>query len=100
MDTPTERIEALETPATLEETKALLTAIATQQADLKQVKELIFKVLGYIGFLNDDGTFRERINMKKVFSVAMMATTNSKQLEKEMSFIKEFIPLLEKYKDL
>ncbi len=69
-------------------------------SDLRLIKDTVNHLMTHIGLRNEDGTFRQNISMNKIFEVAMRATTHPKQFKKEMAFIGDIMPLIEKYKDL
>jgi hypothetical protein len=67
-------------------------------ADLKTVKVNITKIVTMLGILNEDGTLRGKPNISKILSlVSSVAMGKSKD---EFDFLQEFLPLIEKYKDL
>jgi hypothetical protein len=68
--------------------------------DLRLVKNIINKMMVQIGYLNKDGTFRENISITKVSQLVMQANMQPKKFKKEMSFIGDIMPLIQKYKDL
>ncbi len=76
----------------LEERNELLT-------DMKQVKELITLILKKAGIMDDDGEMNGEDTIKKTL-VKMLPMVLSGKIKTEFSFIEDFYPLLEKYKNL
>ena len=70
--------------------------------DLRLVKNTVNKLMTQIGMRNEDGTFRQNIKISSITSIIMNAANplHQKQFKKEWSFIKDVLPLIEKYKDL
>jgi cobalamin biosynthesis Mg chelatase CobN len=80
--------------------KHLLHNYYEQQQDLKLLKDTIFDLLKKLGLVNEDGTFREKINMKDLLSIATMAMTQADKLKKEFGFVLALEPLISRYKSL
>jgi hypothetical protein len=76
----------------LEERNELLT-------DMKQVKELITLILKKADIMDDDGEMNGEDRIKKTL-VKMIPMVLSGKIKSEFSFIEDFYPLLEKYKNL
>lgn len=85
---------------TPEEVASLMVAFKDQTEDLRTIKNTINTLLLKIGFLNEDGTFRENVNMKMIMDLAMKATMQSGKFKEDMSFLSEMLPLVQKYKHL
>lgn len=78
----------------------LLAAYQEQQADLKLLKDNIYKVLTELAIVNPDGTLRGKPDMKSLMGTAMQLVMNPGKLADKFSFLTELTPLIEKYKDL
>ena len=66
--------------------------------DLKTTKNNIYKLLEKIGIIRDDGTVSENINFIKISS--LLGSIMSGKLKEDLHFLKELLPLVEKYKHL
>ncbi len=90
-----------------EENHCLKIANEEMKTDLKNVIEIFFKMGATIGMVNEDKTMVEKISIKKITSEVMGILTSAmnpfsdkEDLEKQFSFLKEIVPIYEKYKDL
>jgi hypothetical protein len=95
-----EQIDSIDKPATLEETIAMLTALQITQSDLKLLKDTIYLLLKKIGLVNDDGSFREGLNVRKMSGLLMELTMNKEKFMRDMEFLQVLKPLIEKYQNL
>ena len=86
---------------------ALQTENTELKADLKQVKTIFMQMASVVGMVNDDGTINEKIKVKHIIgevghimTSAMNPFGNKSELEERFSFLKEIVPIYEKYKHL
>lgn len=77
----------------------LFTQYAQQQADLKMVKDNLYKILEILGFIQN-GQFVKKANMKIIMGAVMKYLMNTDKLVQDFGFVTELAPLIEKYKDL
>jgi hypothetical protein len=84
-----------------EDIEQLLVNYGQQTTDLKAIKDMIYVLLIKFGILNDDGSLRENISIKKITGALMpMLIGGEEKIKKELGFITEIAPLIMKYKDL
>jgi hypothetical protein len=77
----------------------LFTQHQQQQADLKMVKDNLYKILEILGFIQN-GQFVQKANMKIIMGAVMKYLMNTNKLVEDFGFVTELAPLIEKYKDL
>jgi hypothetical protein len=94
------QVAAMGNSLTNNQAKILLDAYQEQQADLKLLKDNIYKVLAELAIVNPDGTLRGKPDIKKLTGAAMQLVLNPGKLADKFSFLTELTPLIEKYKDL
>ena len=84
---------------------------AEMKADLKKVKEIFTQMAAMFGMINEDGTINQNLSIKKIMGEvssiitgAMMPNLNpfAKKVDiaEKFSFLKEIMPIYEKYKSL
>lgn len=86
--------------ATPEDYSKLFGAYYEMLADLTKVKEAVFKVMEVTGMINTDGTFKDKMDFKKISGMVAGMLMNPAALQEKFSFLKESLPLLEKYKEI
>lgn len=95
-------MEVTETHVTLtiEEYGEMVNKTEELVTDFKMIKGIILKLLIDIGITKPDGTQRQTLNMSMLTGILNKAMFNSKQLAEDMHYLKELLPLIEKYQDL
>jgi len=71
--------------------------IKEMESDLKLIKNTVTTILKNTGFMADDGTMREGLDMKKIMSLGMKFATGDKKIANDFAEIKNILPLVEKY---
>lgn len=71
--------------------------------DLKETKDLILKMCDTFGIV-ENGVIKKGIKqgeiIGKIFKLVQTGMFNSKKLEEQFSFIKDFTPIIERYQNL
>ncbi len=81
--------------------------IADLEADLKTTKQIFTDMAAMVGMVNPDGSLNENVKIKHIIgevghimTTAMMPFSDKSELEKKFAFLKQIIPIYEKYKHL
>ncbi len=69
------------------------------KADMKKIKGLLTLILKKSGIMDEDGEINGEDKIKRVL-LNMLPKVISGKIKQEFSFIEDFYPLLEKYKNL
>ena len=69
-------------------------------SDMKLLKDSVFKILSNLNLLEENGTIREHISVTSLVPKVMKYAGNKDALKKDFAFLKELMPLLEKYQAL
>lgn len=77
------------------------------QTDLKAIKNVLLQMVIMVGMVNADGSINEKVKVKHIMSevtsiafTAMSPFADKSELEQKFSFLKEILPIYEKYKNL
>lgn len=96
-------VVAIQQETDTETLQQLAIAMAT---DLKTTKEVFFKMLNMFGLI-ENGSFKKDVKLKAIISEVLGAATEAmnpfadkKAMEERYSFMKEMVPLAEKYQCL
>lgn len=78
----------------------LIAAESQMRGDMKLIKENVMKMCNNLGLVNPDGTFTEKISMIKLTPKLFGYISNMDKAIQDFGFMKELLPLLQRYENL
>lgn len=85
---------------TPEEMKTLLENHQVMLKDLKMIKDNAMQVCRNLDLIDENGVFREKISMIKLTPKIMGYITSMDKAVKDFGFLRELLPLLQRYQNL
>jgi hypothetical protein len=85
---------------TSEEMKAFLENHQVMLKDMKLIKENAMKICSSLDLVDENGVFREKISMIKLMPKMMGYITNTDKAIQDFGFLRELLPLLQRYQNL